>query len=136
MAVQGGFGVALKIDITAVLTLVTKVLDTEFPNLKKFIAESTAHDSAGGYYEATATGKYRAMPFPATIQWDAAEATHAEFITAFAANASKPMSIEDPAGTEVISFNAHIEEMGRAAVQEGLYQMRVLIHPTGQATIT
>lgn len=76
MAAQGGFGVVLKIN-TGSLTAVTGVTNVDFPEFMKYLAESTGHDSSGGYYEAVATGKRRLNPFPVEINWDTAEATHA-----------------------------------------------------------
>ena len=132
---QGGMGVVLKITVTAALTVVANLLDVEFPKFKKFIDEATGHDSAGGWYEAVATGKFKLEGFKATLGWDAAEATHAAIVAAF--NSLDPLeaTIEDPAGGEVITFNTFIEEIQRLAAQESRYSAEVVFHPTGAPTI-
>lgn len=132
---QGGFGVVLKIDISATLTAIVDILEVDFPKFTKFIAESTGHDAASGYYEATATGKRRLQPFGLTVAWDSAAATHAEIVNAFDADTAYPMSIEDPDGDEVISFSAHIEEIERMGDQEDVFKAEILVHPTGAPSI-
>jgi len=136
MAVQGGYGVVLKIMVSTTLTAIANVLDVDYPRLMKYIAESTAHDSTSGYYEAIATGKRRAEPFTARILWDDSETTHTAIITAFASEAAVSMSLNDPDSSETLTFSAHIEAIGRIAKQEGNYEAEVVIHPTGAVTIT
>jgi predicted secreted protein len=136
MSTQGGFGLTLKIYITSALVAVTKVSTADFPTFRKFIAESTGHDSAGGWYQAVATGKRRLEPFSAELNWDTAEATHAAMMTAFNSDAAVAMSIEDPAGDEVIAFSAHVEAITRVSQQEDRYYATVEFHPSGAPTIT
>lgn len=136
MAQQGGFGVQLKIMVSTTLTAIANLLDVDYPRLMKYIAESTAHDSTDGYYEAIATGKRRVEPFTARIAWDDSETTHTAIITAFDADTAVSMSIADPDSSETLSFSAHIEAIGRIAKQEGIYEAEVAIHPTGKATLT
>lgn len=134
MTAQGGFGCICKIDVSGTLTAIS-VLDAEFPQFTKFIAESTAHDASGGYYEATASGKRKLEPFNWTLAWDTSAATHAAVVTAFDSDAPVTFSIQDPDGDEVISFEAHVEQIGRVAAQEGILSAKVKIHPTGAPTI-
>jgi hypothetical protein len=134
MAAQGGYGVPLKIN-TGSLTTIVGVTDVDFPEFMNYVAESTGHDSSGGYYEAVATGKKRVQPFPATLNWDTAEATHAAIVTAFDAGTAVGMSIEDPDGDEVISFSAIVEKIGRVSRQEDRYYAVVTFHPTGAPSI-
>lgn len=136
MATQGGFGLTLKIYVTSALVAVTKVSSADFPTFRKFIAESTGHDSASGYYQAVATGKRRLEPFQAELNWDIGETTHAAVRTAFASNAAVSMSIQDPAAAEVIAFSAHVEAISRVSQQEDRYYATVEFHPTGAPTIT
>lgn len=135
MAIQGGFGVALKIN-TGSLTTIVNMEDIDSWTLMKYLTETTGHDETGGYYAATATGKRRFSPFSATLTWDDAETTHTQIITSFNADTVIGMSVQDPDGTEVISFNAHIEMMERFSKQDGAYRCKVTIHPSGQPTIT
>ena len=135
MAVQGGYGVVLKIMVSTTLTAIANLLDVDYPRLMKYLAESTAHDSTSGYYEAIATGKRRAEPFTARILWDDSETTHTAIITAFASEAAVSMSLNDPDSSEVMTFSAHIEAIGRISKQEGNYEAEVVIHPTGVVTI-
>lgn len=132
MAGQGGYGVPLTLNGTTVVG----VRETDFPRFMKYIAEATAHDSPGGYYEAVATGKRRLEPIQATLFWDTSEATHAAVVTAFDSDASQQCSIADPDGDETIEFNAHLEAINRISQQEETYVAEVDIHPTGTATIT
>jgi hypothetical protein len=134
--VQGGFGVVLKIDVGTVLTVLTKVVDTTFPEFEKILAESTAHDSAGGYAEHVATGKRRLNEFVCTLTWDTSEATHAAVVTAFDSDAAVSFSINDPDAEETIAFEGHIRAMTRISEQEDVYQAEVAIQPTGEPTIT
>jgi len=132
---QGGFGVTLKIDVGTVLTAVTKVKDCPFPEFEKILAESTGHDSAGGYAEFVATGKRRLNEFTVTLIWDVDEATHAAMLTAFDSDAPVSCSVADPDGDETITFEAHIRTVNRMSEQEDAYQAEVAIQPTGQPTI-
>lgn len=133
---QGGFGVQLKIDVGTVLTAVTKVEDCPFPEFEKILAESTGHDSPGGYAEYVATGKRRLSEFEVTLIWDQAEATHAAMRTAFDSDAPVSCSVADPDGDETIAFEAHIRMIAMESPQEDAYKARVGIQPTGQPTIT
>lgn len=134
---QGGFGLSLQIDVTGAPTAWAKVRDADFPSFKKFVTEATTHDSTGGYYEAASTGKRRVQPFRVKLAWDTSQATHAAVLTAFNADTTVTVSIADPDGDETIAFEAQIEEVNRMGNgQEGLYEADVLVHPTGQATIT
>lgn len=135
MSEQGGFGVALKIN-TGSLTTVVGLLDVEFPEQTRIIAESTGHDAPSGYYTGIPSGKRRLEPFPATIKWDDTQATHAAMLTNFNASTVLGWSIQDPGGQEIIAFNAWVERISRISKQDGAYQARVQIHPTGVPTIT
>ncbi len=136
MAVQGGFGVVLKIKVSEALTAVAHVEDVDFPEFEKILAESTGHDSTDGWAEYASTGKRKLGEMTATLQWDIAEATHLAIRSAFDSDAAVDMSIADPEGDESIAFKAHIKKLGRAAKQEGVYQCKVSIQPTGKPTIT
>lgn len=136
MAVQGGFGIACQIDVSDVLTALVSVLDVDWPRFRKFLAESTGHDSAQGYYEAVATGKRRIEPFRFVLGWDTSQSTHAAVVTAFNSDDPVSFSIADPDGDETIQFECHVEELERMGGQEDAYRAEVLIHPTGPATIT
>ena len=133
MAAQGGFGIDLQIHDGTSLASVLRVIDVEFPKIKKFIAEVTGHDSSGGWYEAVDTGKRRAEPFKCTVTWDPTD--HASIQTAFTGTAAVDASIEDPAGNEVLTFKIHIEEIQRMGQQEDAYKAEVLLHPTGAVAI-
>ena len=133
---QGGMGVPLKIDVTAVLTAIVNLLDIDNLEFEKILAEMTGHDAAGGYDVQVDTGKRRTSPLVATIGWDDSEATHTAVIAAFNSTSPVDMSIEDPGGTEVIAFSAHIQKMGRVYKQEDGYKAKVTIKPTGAPTIT
>lgn len=136
MSVQGGFGVKLKITVSAALTVVAGVTKVEFPEFEKMIAETTAHDASGGWSTFIDTGKRKLNSIKVTLNWDKAAATHAAITTAFNSASSVAMTIEDPAGTEIIAFSALIVKMGRVADQEDVYSCEVEIQPTGAPTIT
>lgn len=133
---QGGFGVTLKIDVGTVLTAVTKVMEVGFPEFEKILAESTGHDSAGGYAEFVATGKRKLNEFEVTLAWDSTEATHAAMDAAFDSDAAVSCSVADPDGDETIAFEAHVRLVAREGDQEDVYKARVAIQPTGQPTIS
>lgn len=136
MSFQGGFGAKLKITVSAALTVVAGVTKVEFPEFEKMIAETTAHDATGGWATFIDTGKRKLNSFKATLNWDKSHATHAAINTAFNANSAVAMTIEDPAGSEIIAFNALIVKVGRVADQEDVYSCEVEIQPTGAPTIT
>jgi hypothetical protein len=136
MSMQGGMGVPLKIDVTATLTTIVNLLDVDDLEFEKFLAEMTGHDAAGGYAEHVDTGKRKINPLVATIGWDDSEATHTAVIAAFNSTSPVDMSIEDPGGTEIIAFSAHLQKMARVYKQEDGYKAKVTIQPTGAPTIT
>lgn len=135
MSQQGGFGVNLKIN-TGSLTTVVSMVDVDIPEQTRVMAESTGHDAPSGYYQALPSGKRRLEPFSATLMWDDTAATHAAMLTNFNAAAVVGWSVQDPGGQEIIAFNAWVERIGRISKQDGAYQARVQIHPTGAPTIT
>lgn len=134
MTRQGGFGAVLKIG--SPLAAVAHVEDFEFPEFEKVLAEITGHDSPGGYAEHIATGKRRLNEFTCTLIWDKSTATHTAMVAAFDSDAAVPMSAEDPDGSEVIAFSAHVNKIGRISEQEEGYKAEVTIQPTGQPNIT
>jgi hypothetical protein len=136
MAEQGAFGVQLKISVSATLTIVANLLDVAFPEFEKYLADSTAHDSSGGYVEYISSGVRELKEFKATLGWDTSETTHAAIVTAFDSDDYVAMSIEDPNGNEVIAFNAHIKKIGRIGKIKEMFKCDVTIQPTGQPTIT
>lgn len=136
MAQQGGFGVIVRITISSTLTVITGIREVEFPKFEKVLAESTAHDAAGGYSTFIDTGKRSLSAFNVTLNWDDNQATHAALQTAFAGTSPVVMNIQDPAGQEVIQGSAFIKAIGRMAEQEEVYSCEVEIQPTGQWTIT
>jgi hypothetical protein len=133
MADHGGFGTVLTILIGTVPTNVAQIRDVDWPNFKKFVAESTGHDAADGYYTAAATGKRRIEPFNVTLSWDADDTTHGAIITAFDSDDAVSFSITDPASNETFGFYAHVEGIQRMTRQEGIIEATVLLHPTGPA---
>lgn len=136
MAVQGGYGAVIKITVAAVLTAIVNVRDFTFPEFEKILAEITAHDSPGGYAEYIATGKRRMNEFTCRITWDVSESTHAAVKAAFDSDAVVNMSVEDPNGAEIITFDAFISKLGRIAEQEDGYSCDVAIQPTGIPVFT
>ena len=136
MAMQGGMGVDFKIDVSSTLTVIAHLLDVDDLEFEKFLAEMTGHDASGGYAEWVDTGKRKINPLSCTIGWDDSESTHAEIISVFDATSAVDMSIEDPGGTEIVAFSAHIQKMGRVYKQEDGYKAKVTIQPTGAPTIT
>lgn len=132
MTAQGGFGLDLQLNGTTIVG-VDNVDELSF---MKFIAESTAHDSPGGYYEAVPTGKRRIEPLACAMFWDVNAATHAAVLSAFDSDASSQFKWADPDGDETIEFNAHVERIGRVSAQEDAYRANVELHPTSTATIT
>jgi predicted secreted protein len=134
MTIQGGYGAILKIAVSNTLTAMTHVMEFEFPEFEKILAEVTAHDSAGGYAEFIATGKRKMNEFACTLLWDAQASTHAAVLAAFDSDLPVDMSVEDADNVEVIQFQAHISKMGRIAEQEEGYKCEVSIQPTGEPT--
>ena len=127
---QGGYGSVLKIDVSG-LTAITHIMDFEFPEFEKIIAEITAHDSPGGYAEFISTNKRKLNSFVVKLIWDVNETTHAAVVAAFDSDEAVAMTAEDPDGNEVIAFDAIVTKLGRIAEQEEGYSCDVEIQPTG-----
>lgn len=136
MATQGGFGVDVKITVNSVLTSIAHVVEMEYPELEKVLAEVTGHGAAGGYEEWIATGKRRQSSFAMTLSWDIDDTSHEAIVDAFDSNEAVQMSIEDPQGFETISFSAHVFKMKRVGDQEDGFKCEVEVQPTGQPTIS
>jgi hypothetical protein len=133
--VMGGFGLEVKIDVSATMTAIAQLMDGELPEFEKFIAESTAHNAAGGYATYVATGKRKLNEFKMTLGWDSDDETHAAILTAFASNSPIVLTIYAPDGSdEVISFNAHVNKIGRITAQEDGYKCDVTVQPTAAPT--
>jgi hypothetical protein len=135
MAVQGGFGLLLKIN-TGSLTTIVSVIDSEFPEQKKIVDEFWTHDASGGYKTRVASGARDLTPFKATIAWDDTAATNLALLTNLASDASVGFSIQDPDGQEIIAFSAHVTSIKRISNAEEAYKAEVEISPTGAPTIT
>ena len=135
MAIQGGFGVLLKIDVSG-LTTTANLLDTDFPEQSKMLEEATGHSATGGYAVYVASGKRELGEFTATLLWDKADSTHAKVLTVLAANATVNMSIQDPAEAEIIAFAAHVKSVKRISKQDEAYKAEVTFQPSGAPTIT
>jgi len=135
MATQGGFGVVVKID-SGGLTSIANLLDAEFPEQEKTLAEARYHNSTDGYLEWIATGLRQLNAMTIVLGWDDTEATHAALLTNFAADTTVSMSIEDPLGQETIAFDAHVQKILRQGVQDDLFKAEILIQPSGGPSIT
>lgn len=135
MSTQGGHGLVLKIN-TGSLTVVVNLMDSDFPEQEKYLAEATFHDSTSAYLEYISTGLRNLTEFVFKTAWDDTESTHAQVMTSFDADTTVGMSIEDPLGQEVIAFDAHIRKVGRISKSRELYQCDVTVQPSGGPTIT
>jgi hypothetical protein len=130
--------VVFKVMITTTLTAVANLLDIDFPEQTKELADNTPHPSNGvtGYRSWIDSGVRSLSEFTAVLGWDDASATHAALVTAFDATTALSMSIEDPAGNEVIAFSGFVRSIGRVAKIGDGYKCNVVIQPTGAPTIT
>ena len=124
MARQGGFGTTVRIN-TGSLTAIAYVVETDFPEQEKFLADATAHDSSGGYQEWIATGMRALNEFEMTLNWDDTAATHAALLTNLGAEASVGFNIQDPDGQEVIAFSGHVTKIKRVAKMKDMYQATI-----------
>jgi len=136
MTTQGGFGLTVKILISAQQTAIADLLDGEIPEFEKFLAEMTPHNATGGYAVHVATGKRKMNEFKITLGWDSDDATHAAILAAFDSNSATTMQVLSPGADETIQFGAHIFKVGRISPQEDGYKCDVAIQPTGAPTIT
>lgn len=133
--IVGGFGVKLKITVSNALTAITHLEEIDYPELSKVLATVKCHDDAGGYPRKIDTGRREASAIKGTLVWVAKATTHAAVTAAFDSTASVAMSIEDPEGTEVITFDGQIAKMGRESKQDGVYRCKVEIEIDGEPTI-
>lgn len=134
---QGGFGFTIKLHIGTATpwTIIASVVDGEFPEQEKLVAESTGHDAASGYATWVATGKRQLNAFKLTLTWDQDDTSHAALVTAFDAEAAIALTAQDPDGDEVISFSAHVTKIGRVSKQDGVLTCDVTFQPTGAPSI-
>jgi predicted secreted protein len=135
MTTRGGFGLTIKIMITATLTAIVDLLEGEIPEFEKYLAEATPHNAPGGYAKHVATGKFKMNEFKFTLGWDKADTTHAAVLAAFNSTNTVAMQIVSPSGNETISFDAHVFKLGRVAEQEESYTCEVSVQPSGQPTL-
>ena len=135
MAKKGGFGVQLKITITATLTLIAQLEDTDFPEQEAVTTEVTTHDSTGGYAEFVKNGLFKLSKFTATVIWDKAAASHIGMLAALAATTPVIMTITTT-DAEVISFSGFVVKVARDAKQSSALKTKIDIQPTGIPTIT
>ena len=136
MAKQGGYGVKLKVTVSAALTVVAGVTDVEYPKFTREVDDITAHDSPSGFAEYLSTGLKMLGSFKASLVWDKANTTHAALTTAYNSGAALAMSIEDAGGAEIIAFSGIVKELGRVGKQKAAFTCDVVIQPTGAPTIT
>lgn len=136
MAKSGGFGVQLKITISASLTTIAQLKDVTFPEQVAKTVDVTTHDSTSGYTERIKTGLFDLTPFEANLVWDDSIASHTGVVAAFSATAPVAMTITTPGTGEVIAFDGHITSLGRESKQDNALMCKVKIEPTGAPTIT
>jgi predicted secreted protein len=132
----GGYGILVKIDITATPTIISYLIDAEVPEFEKIMAEATPQNATSGYAVWVATGKRKLGEFKITLGWDKDEATHAAIRTAFGSDSPVNFNIVTPGTDENIAFSGHVMKLGRIAEQEDYYKCEVTVQPTGAPTIT
>lgn len=136
MTKQGGFGLEVKITVSAALTAIAYLKSDAMPEFEKVMADVTGHDAVGGYEVWIPTGKRKMSEFVALLTWDASAPTHVAIQAAFDADTSVGMSVVAPDGSESITFQAFISKMGRVSAQDDSYSCSVSIRPTGAPTLT
>lgn len=134
MTTGGGFGLTIKINISATQTAIVDLLEGEIPEFEKYLAEATPHNAPGGYAKFVATGKFKMNEFKFTLGWDKDDVTHAAVLAAFNSTSPVAMQVVSPGGDETISFDAHVFKLGRVTDQEEAYTCEVSVQPTGQPT--
>ena len=132
MSVQGGYGATLTIAGTAI----AHIMEYEFPEFEKILADVTAHDSTGGYAEYIASGKRQMNSFKVTLLWDAVSGTHGQLVDAYESDSTVAFVAADADSGEDIAFSGHVVKLGRVAKQEEGLTCEVEIQPTGIPTIT
>lgn len=136
MAEQGAFGSKVKITVSAALTTIANLIDFDPLTLRKTLVNMTGHDSASGYDVYVDTGKRSIPSLKLTLGWDDSNNTHQALIAGYNSTSPVNMSVEDPAGTEVITFSAFIQEISRVYKQTDGYKAIITIQPTGVPTLS
>ena len=136
MAKKGGFGVLLKITISASLTTIAQMKDVAFPEQVASTVDVTTHDSSSGYTERIKTGLRDLTPFEATLIWDDSIASHTGVVAAFDATDPVTMNIVTPGAEETIAFSGMVTKLSRESKMDGALTCKVQITPTGAPTIT
>jgi predicted secreted protein len=136
MAKSGGFGVQLKITISASLAVIAQLKDMDLPEQVAKTADVTTHDSTSGYAEKIKTGLFELTTFTATLVWDDSIVSHTGVVAAFSATTPVTMNIVTPSSAETIAFSGFVTKLGRESKQDGALMCKVEITPTGAPTIT
>lgn len=136
MAIQGGFGLKVRIDVAETPTVIAYLVDAEMPEFEKFLADVTSHGSASGYSEFLATGQRQLNSFKITVAWDPTDSTHAALLAGFNSDDVVDIEVEDADSGETIAFDAHIVKLGRVSKMKDALKCDVTLQPTGPAVIT
>jgi len=131
MAVSGGWGVDLQIEVSSTLTTIVNGVELEFPSIELELTDVTAHDSTGGWQERLATGRLMSGEFKAKMTWDDSETTHQQIHTDQAAKTASSMAIISPDDSETYTFSAFVKSIKPVSPQNGSYDMEVTFAPTG-----
>ena len=132
MARKGGWGGALTYNSQSI----TKITEVEYPEVEKTLAETTAHDSTGGWPEFLASGRFSAGEFACDLVWDKALTGHAALLTAYNAGTAATFSLVSPGSGVTYGGSARVKNIDEMAAQDGAYAAKVTFEPTGAITIT
>jgi predicted secreted protein len=132
MATQGGLGTTLTYNSQSI----TKIMEVDWPEVEKVLADVTAHDSSSGWEEFIATGKFVAADFTVTVLWDKALAGHAALLTAYTAKTSHAFSLVAPGSAITVAGTAFVSNVEEQAEMEDGYKAVITFAPTGNVTIT
>jgi predicted secreted protein len=132
MATQGGLGTTLTYNSQSI----TKIMEVDWPEIEKVLAEVTAHDSTGGWEEFIATGKFTASDFTITVLWDKALAGHGALLTAHNNGTAHAFSLVGPGTALTVSGSAFVSSIAEESDMEDGHKATITISPTGNVTIT
>jgi hypothetical protein len=136
MAVQGGFGCVIQVDVSATPTTIPNVVDATPPKLEPVMADITAHDSAAGMNEFIPSGRVNTSELTFTIVFDESATTHAELRTLAGSKAVATYVFKDSATTETLTFEGYVAGFQRVSAQDDAYKVEVTIRPTGEIVLS
>lgn len=131
MAQKIGLETKLYVQISAVMTEVTKVIDVEVPWSRSEIENDTR---ANGVWTGRRTGK-GTWGITFSMTRDPSDTTWAQFRTSFVANSAVNIEVRDAAAGDGISGEVYVSDFSDSQPQDGMVTTSVVLIGNGTPTV-